>query len=147
MLKSLLYVTMLGLVASLSPTGARADDAYVCDGGRLVYARPETLEKLKELDPCIAKVFAPPGTVISAAPALAPSLDVAPVKPRFAAPLDDKPAKLKAVPTRDAAMKLKPRLAPVIEAVPPAAASATDYRNVRIISAPQDAPTVFRLGR
>ena len=42
MLKSLLYVTMLGLVACLSPTGARADDAYVCDGGRLVYARPET---------------------------------------------------------------------------------------------------------
>ncbi|MFX4412571.1 hypothetical protein ABTA43_20190, partial [Acinetobacter baumannii] len=36
---------------------ARADDAYVCDGGRLVYARPETLDKLKQTDPCIMQYY------------------------------------------------------------------------------------------
>ncbi|MDZ4841931.1 MAG: hypothetical protein SH859_07285 [Hyphomicrobium aestuarii] len=40
---------------------AVADDAYVCDGGRLFYAHPQTLSKLKaaNVDPCNGRALDP----------------------------------------------------------------------------------------
>jgi hypothetical protein len=44
---------LVALAATLvSPVMARADDGYICDGGRLVYALPETREKFQHADPC-----------------------------------------------------------------------------------------------
>jgi hypothetical protein len=36
---------------------ARADEAYICDAGRVVYVKPGQLETMKHEDPCIAKYF------------------------------------------------------------------------------------------
>ena len=46
-------------VLSTFGSGARGDDAYVCDGGRLFYVKPATLEKFQaaNLDPCTGRPF------------------------------------------------------------------------------------------
>ncbi len=50
-------VVALGLFAQAS----RSDDAYVCDGGRLFYAKPATLEKFQaaNVDPCNGRALDP----------------------------------------------------------------------------------------
>lgn len=59
---------------------ARAEEVYVCDGGRLVYVKPGMLEDLKRTDPCIAAYYgvevAPPADRGAARPALRGSSDL-----------------------------------------------------------------------
>ena len=139
MLKSLLWITALGLVAGLPVNQALADDAYVCDGGRLVYARLETLEKLKETDPCIAMYHkgetargAPPSaqlTPTTAAIASPPPTNATTkMKTPFAKPLN-------APATKDASHQPLPNV--VANKVPVRSSVADTLRNVRIINAPQ----------
>jgi hypothetical protein len=136
-----LISAVLTFAAVLPQTSARADDAYVCDGGRLVYARPETLEKLKATDPCIAGYYAAvqqPPSVDAAIPAPIPGTAVLPPVASKSRP-KDKPQVVQprsAPATRDASLK------PAI----PETATGTDYRNVRVINAP-DGGTVYRHDR
>lgn len=130
-----------GFTAIMPAAPAQADDAYVCDGGRLVYARPETLEKLKQTDPCIAGYFG-----------------LAPVRPANTAPsAATRPAPAPGEPGNDAARggqparspALKPALAPalkpsVAKSRAPEQAAGTDFRNVTIINASPGATPVFR---
>lgn len=47
-----------GFFATLLAAGTSlADEAYVCDGGRLVYVKLGELEHLKRTDPCIAGYY------------------------------------------------------------------------------------------
>ena len=119
------------VLAVLAATPGRADDAYVCDGGRLVYARPETLDKLKQTDPCIAGYFKFSATPVQAAPT-GPAELVAP---------QSAPGALKPRPTPG-----KSAAARVVAPKAPAAAAGTDYRNVRVINA-ERSDGVFRHGR
>lgn len=146
--KSLLYFSALAGVGCVFTPLAYADDAYVCDGGRLVYARPETLEKLKQTDPCIASYYPkvsmsplvgvkplPPGTL------LAPTISGAPSRPEVFVRRDGRMQPLAPKPTppatRDAALELAPSL---VEPLPQAA---TATINVRVINAaPNQAPLV-----
>jgi hypothetical protein len=50
-------VAALALGAGAWAERARADEAYICDAGRVVYVKPGELETKKLLDPCIAKYF------------------------------------------------------------------------------------------
>ncbi len=50
-------VVAVALVAGSWADPARADEAYVCDGGRIAYVKPGQLDAMKQLDPCIAKYF------------------------------------------------------------------------------------------
>ncbi len=153
MLKYLPWITALGIATGLTTNAAHADDAYVCDGGRLVYARPETLEKLKQTDPCIQAFFRATPTAPVAAVAPQPDPAFSPVTPsapsataKNKAPTA-KPAPLKG--SRDAAMKpapAKPETPKPVAAKPVEAAPGTDFRNVRIINAP-DGPEFFRHDR
>jgi hypothetical protein len=149
------------LVLATLPLGAaRADDAYVCDNGRLVYANAETLEKLKQTDPCIAGYYAhnPLRTErAQLAPALsvpAPSAPLASIVPPSqpaptppAAPVKAKPpgifrdARLKGTTTATSTARLSK--APARLAAPPQAAAGTDFRNVRVINAPAGSPAVY----
>lgn len=45
-------VALVAVAVILAGTQARADDGYICDAGRLIDARPETLAKLNNTDPC-----------------------------------------------------------------------------------------------
>ena len=144
MLKYLPWIVALGISTGLTTNAARADDAYVCDGGRLVYARPETLEKLKQTDPCVALFYNnnKPVAATSPVPAqLAPAVSpVTPAAPSMTA--KNKTPAAKSAPlknSRDAAIaptppkseQAKPALAKPVEAAP-----GTDFRNVRVINAP-----------
>jgi hypothetical protein len=126
---------VLAGLATATPGGsALADDAYVCDGGRLVYARPETLEKLKQSDPCVAGYFkfqtGPADTPTAQAqtpPASAPSRGtgdgerIRPSVGKSASAAGQAPTPAKA----------------------PEASVGTDYRNVHVINAPGDG-TIYR---
>jgi hypothetical protein len=124
------------MLTFLSINDARADDAYICDDGRLVYAKPATLEKLKATDPCIAKYFnvTPPPLAQTAPVAGLPTGSKAgalpaPPAPRF------KPS-VGAPPAKDARIMEQPK---ALEA-----AQGTDFRNVRVINAPAGQAEIYR---
>lgn len=52
----LLPLTALASVLG-APVQAIADEAYICDAGRIVYVKPGELEHLKRSDPCIAGYY------------------------------------------------------------------------------------------
>ncbi len=50
-------IALVALAAGALTEAARADEAYICDAGRVVYVKPGELEIKKLQDPCIAKYF------------------------------------------------------------------------------------------
>ena len=110
------------------PAPAFADDAYVCDGGRIAYARPETLEKLKQTDPCVQGYF-------RFQPAPAAPAQAAPDAPAVSQGTVRVPDKAKP-PGRSASADTGP------DRAPPQATAGTDFRNVRVINA-QGSDAVF----
>ena len=129
-------LAVLATVAALLGTPAQADDGYVCDGGRLVYARPETLQKLKQTDPCIAGYFPTKPKARPEQPAAAegPAANANSAR-------DPGPDGQAATPP------LKRAIAPLKEASLPAhgAPSPVDFRNVRVINAsPDQGAAIFR---
>jgi hypothetical protein len=150
---SLLYLSVFAVVAVVFTPNARADDAYVCDGGRLVYARPETLEKLKLTDPCIAKYYGNDVKVPPALTSVRAREELHPITPALAPAIQDPPPPRGVArglqEGRATALRLKepsnfkPPVTPIAVA-PPQAALGTDYRNVRVINAPTSADATFR---
>ena len=163
MLKSLVWtVAAIAAGNTLFASSASADDAYVCDGGRLVYARPETLEKLKQTDPCVQAYYAttPPSPGASLAPTVASTLpsgtSIAPPSATANNPAANPKSKQPAVKlaplkgTRDAEVRTprtKPALDKAAQAKAPESAPGTDFRNVRVINAPSSAQAVFHHDR
>jgi hypothetical protein len=139
-------VVVVGSGASMSASPARADDAYVCDDGRLVYARPETIDKLKATDPCIARYFTATPPPIAAAPvakavgAAKPAAPQAGVSPAAAAPAQ---VGAKIGSARPSKVREVSPAVPEKHQVPEAAVG-TDFRNVRVINAEPGSAQVFR---
>lgn len=50
-------IAAVALAAGAMAETARADEAFICDGGRVAYVKPGELEQKKLQDPCIAKYF------------------------------------------------------------------------------------------
>ncbi len=103
-------VAALALAAGAWVEVARADEAYICDAGRVVYVKPGELELKKLQDPCIAKYFEGTPSATKSAVAAAPTASTA------------------ATPT---AVHVPPKNG-VDRPVPLASG---DFRNVRIINA------------
>ena len=127
-------IAAVALTAGAIAGTARADEAYVCDGGRIAYVRPGELEIKKLQDPCIAKYFeitqtAKPATARAAiaSPAVTPVSQTAAGTP---VTLPTAPVHKTGVPTN---------AAPARADLP-----AGDYRNVRIINAAPGADAWFR---
>ena len=57
MMMKLLVAAGAALAAGFLVEGARADEAYVCEGGRVVTVKPGQLEELKKTDDCIAHYY------------------------------------------------------------------------------------------
>jgi hypothetical protein len=53
----IISTALLALVAGWFVESAKADEAYVCDGGRIVYVKFGELERMKRHDPCIAAYY------------------------------------------------------------------------------------------
>lgn len=116
-------VAALALAAGAAVEAARADEAYVCDQGRVVYVKPGELEIKKQQDPCIARYFDNiPSSKPDAQAAAAAAGRVAASAPSPAAPLPP-------VPAATAAPKSEP---------------SSDFRKVRIINADPGSDGWFR---
>jgi hypothetical protein len=125
-------VAAVALVAGAIVESARADEAYVCDAGRIAYVRPGELEMKKLQDPCIAKYFENTQSVKPAAAksaAASPTTTSAP-QPAAATPVAPN------VPMHKTSVQTS-------AAPPHADVPASDYRNVRIINAAPGADAWF----
>jgi len=83
-------IAAIALAAGAWVESARADEAYVCDAGRVVYVKPGELETKKLQDPCIARYFetAPTAKPAAKAPQQAEATPPA-VQPRAPEPVND----------------------------------------------------------
>jgi hypothetical protein len=50
-------IAVIALLVGSWAEPARADEAFVCEGGRIVYVKPGQLETVKQADPCVARYF------------------------------------------------------------------------------------------
>lgn len=126
-----------------APT-ARADEAYVCEAGRVVYVRPGELEAMKHSDACIASYY---GIVLSP-PTVIPSASATSAAPASAPPVDfktlDAPEN-QANNARSPAIRLaQAGPAAVHHRAPAIAALGTDFRNVRLINGGPDGDGWYR---
>ncbi len=149
---------------------ARADEAYVCDGGRIVTVRVGELEAMKRKDPCIAAYYgmkadssyAPPSVAAASAPVAVvepplPARRPSPVMPASTA-LPQQAAQPHPV-AYSSDIVTAPRVVPVafryaaprragnIETPQAAAAAPVDFRNIPIINAVPGEPAVFHHAR
>ena len=133
---------VVALLAGMWVEGARAraDETFVCEGGRLVRAKSIEIERLKRTDECIARYFG-----LSVAD-VETSLDaVAPAIPAQAAVAAGPPVTTK---VRDVSGDPATTLGRVAEPSPPGRPKRpSDYRNVLLLNhAPGNSP-YFILGR
>lgn len=126
------YLVIFGIVASLGAIPAHADEAYVCDAGRLVYVKHGDLEKMKLSDPCIASYYGlpfPPAPKTAAKDTEPLPATTGKAKVSFNAGPESgsnpgQPKRRAGTPTQIAT----PQQAPI-------AAQDTDFRNVHVINA------------
>ena len=136
----------LGFLTATGVEAVRADEAYLCEDGRIVKVAPGKLEDLKRTDACIAAYY---GLTIGTAPRLEnKGLEtgaIAPPGPRTAAPSVAVDAPLRPAPTAKSAPQ-KPELTTAAKAAPiaPRAATGTDYRNVVLLNATPGEAAIFR---
>lgn len=160
---------VLPVLLTLGAVNARADEAYVCDGGRIVTVRVGELEAMKRKDPCIAAYYGIKADASSASPSMsAPApARVAFVEPPLPArrPSPVMPATLpqQAAQPHPVAYSgdivTAPRVVPVafryaaprragnIETPQAGAAAPVDFRNIPIINAVPGEPAVFHHAR
>ncbi|OYW56735.1 MAG: hypothetical protein B7Y80_01220 [Hyphomicrobium sp. 32-62-53] len=142
----------LGFLAATGVEAVRADEAYLCEGGRIVKVTPGTLESLKRTDACIAGYF---GLKIEAAGDLNNGDRASGNRDNTALETGAiaVPAAIPAPPKRPAtaakaAERAPAKMASVKEpAAAPRASAGTDYRNVVLLNAPPGAAAVFRHDR
>ena len=132
---------VVALLAGMWVEGARAraDETFVCEGGRLVRAKTADLERLKRTDECIARYFG-----LSVAD-VETSLDaVAPVVAPAGVPAAEPAAATK---VRDVGSDPATTVGRVTEAGPARPKLPSDYRNVLLLNHAPGASPYFILGR
>jgi len=127
----------LGFLAATGVEAVRADEAYLCEDGRIVKVALGKLEDLKRTDACIAAYY---GLKIKPASrletgAIAPTVNdpaiPAAASPHPVTPVAAKPRARSETLLRSSSQPLR-------------AATGTDYRNVVVLNAAPGAPAVFR---
>ncbi len=156
----LLLMPLLGFVAC----PVQAEEAYVCEGGRVIYVKFGELDLLKRTDPCIAAYYrldlqepkapmaapenerARPTEARSPAPAELAVVKTAGSGQRKVdrAPVSD-PALTK--PAQQAASQPSGTVGRIVDRAPPAPPVAhpeTDFRNVRVLNAQPGDSALYR---
>jgi hypothetical protein len=129
----------LGLFFASGMEAARADEGFLCEGGRIVYVTFGELDKMKLTDACIAGYFG-----LKVAPATAAAAPAAALK-TLESPAKIAPIALRALQDPDLAHKAgasRIRLV-AIRREPPKAAEGTDFRNVQVLNAASQSQAVF----
>lgn len=148
---------VLGFLAATGVEAVRADEAYLCEDGRIVKVAPGQLEVLKRTDACIAAYYglkieaAPPIETGAIAPAArrSPAADPPPAlnkETRPAATAATKPAATAASKPAATVASKSTRIAikSTAPSGPPRAAAGTDYRNVVVLNAGPGQPAIYR---
>jgi hypothetical protein len=140
-----LALFVFGFLVATGVEAVRADEAFLCENGRIVKVPFGKLDEMKRTNACVAAYFglkidaAPPietGAIRSTAPD--PSHPVAPLVPKSSdtAPRDAARAEPQTpAPLRKASAEKLP---------PPRAAVGTDYRNVLLLNPEPGQPAIFR---
>lgn len=138
---------LIVVVASVVPVSAWADEAYICEGGRIQYVRVDELAAMKLTDPCIAGYY---GLLPMPPPDLkAQKAGPAPAGPRVIAAVVKQTSK----PMTAAAPALKKLQDPLeSESDRPSrtaaiAAPNTDFRNVRVLNSVTGETEWYRHGQ
>lgn len=143
---------ILGFLAASGVEAVRADEAYLCEGGRVVKVPFGKLDELKRTDACIAAYYglkvetAAPletGTIPPSSPTV--STPAIPLTAKAAPPEGARPAA--GLPVPPAPTPATVRQAKAEKPSPPRASTGTDYRNVVLLNPEPGAPAVFRHDR
>jgi hypothetical protein len=146
---------LAALAAAAGPTSAaRAAEAYLCDNNRLVYVETADLARMIQTDPCIARYHGaatqasgagePPLVRLTAPMAVAvetPAAKPSAVRPTAAV------ATAAPVPAVAPRGRRSERSGGPAGPQPVRAAPGTDYTNVRVINASDEAERWFRVAR
>lgn len=137
---------LAGLGALLTPTGASADEAFLCGPSTIVYVAAGELEQKKKTDPCIAAYF---GLTIDPGAGLGAGAAPVKAKERIAKAngLDANARQLKRLDGPEVSEPVAERNVRSAALLPPEASPGTDFRNVRVINAPSDEARWFRHDR
>jgi len=144
----------LGFLAATGLNAARAAEAFLCEGGKIVYVKIAELEKMKRIHPCIAGYFGlsvdKDGTDLDREAPTKAQTAVQPSETASSASSVEKsppgiPVALR--PLRDPELshrgeKARTRVASSPE--PPRASEGTDYRNVTLLNAGSASEAIFR---
>ena len=129
LLRGSIAALAFALSALSGSPNARADEAYVCDTGRVVYVKMGELEAMKHSDPCIASYYG-----ITLPPAGSAPVASEPSTPPVEFKTLDAPENQSSI-ANPRALKVAVAEAPVARhRAPPVAAPDTDFRNVRLIN-------------
>jgi hypothetical protein len=133
---------LLGFLAATGVEAVRAEEAFLCDGGRIVKVSPGQLEDLRRTDACVAAFH---GLKIKTAP----RLETGAIAPDPASEMVAQPPAARVEPNRagpqsgaGAAVEHH-----AVIAVPTRPLAGTDYRNVVLLNAAPGQPGVFRHDR
>lgn len=124
----------LGFLAAIGVEAARADEAFLCEGGRIVKVPVGRLEAMKQTDPCIAAHF---GVRLKAET----RLETGALAPREALPIHLLPAPVVVEGYR---AKRAVRPDPKSSASLPRTAEGTDFRNVVLLNPEPGQPAIYR---
>ena len=132
--------SFLGLTAP----GARADEAYLCGPGTVVYVKIEELEHKKKTDSCVAAYY---GLTVADDAAGQAATPAEPAE-RVPAKANARPAiELKSLSEPEHGLRAPVKFERSASLLPAAAAPGTDFRNVRIINAGSDRSQWFKHDR
>ena len=148
-------IAVIAAVPAVAASPSFADEAYICEGGRIQYVKPDDLPGKKLTDPCIAGYYGllpmPPANLkalneVKAAPA--PAAPAAVVERAVAS--IQKPIAKSAKPAAPVLKKLQERLQPEHDGVSRTASIAAptaDFRNVHVLNAVTGENQWFRHGQ
>lgn len=141
-IKAVLISLSAYLTTSVFPNTATAEQAFVCDKGRIVYATMRTVEILKKTDACVAKYFGltvkPQETQKIPLPIRKPLITQLPLKPSTISTTysDDTAEKNSTVVSAGPAKQITRQI--------PTPAAPVDFRNIPIINAKPGSTAVFK---
>jgi hypothetical protein len=146
-----LALFILGFLAATGIEAARADEAYLCEGGRIVKVPYGKLEDMKRTDACIASYYGlkidPAARLETGTISPSPSAIRQPSPSQVSIARPENPRAEGRLPAAGPAKPAPVRQAAIEKPSPPRASEGTDYRNVVLLNPEPGQSAIFRHDR